>query len=132
MLDIGDERTDKQGGKEPCKARKRTFQRKRGNSFFFVYVIVNEVDFPAVNPCHRNCVQRVIHRIQYLTVGRHGEDIYGKRRRRQDEIGTPSCVTIDFETLENGTVTVRERDSMQQIRVSVEEAIKYIEEKLEF
>ena len=56
----------------------------------------------------------------------------GKRYRRQDEIGTPFCVTVDFDTLENGTVTVRDRDSMEQIRVSVDEAIKYIEEKLEF
>ena len=56
----------------------------------------------------------------------------GKRYRRQDEIGTPFCVTIDFDTLENGTVTVRDRDTMEQIRVSVDEAIKYIEEKLEF
>ena len=56
----------------------------------------------------------------------------GKRYRRQDEIGTPFCVTIDFDTLENGTVTVRDRDTMEQIRVSVDEAIKYIEEKIEF
>jgi glycyl-tRNA synthetase len=56
----------------------------------------------------------------------------GKRYRRQDEIGTPYCVTIDFQTLEDGTVTVRDRDTMEQIRVSVDEAIKFIEEKLEF
>jgi glycyl-tRNA synthetase len=56
----------------------------------------------------------------------------GKRYRRQDEIGTPFCVTVDFDTLENGTVTVRDRDTMQQIRVSVDEAIAYIEEKIEF
>jgi glycyl-tRNA synthetase len=40
----------------------------------------------------------------------------GKRYRRQDEIGTPWCVTVDYETLENGTVTVRDRDSMEQQR----------------
>ena len=56
----------------------------------------------------------------------------GKRYRRQDEIGTPYCVTIDFETLENDTVTIRDRDSMEQIRLSVEDAIKYIEQKIEF
>ena len=49
----------------------------------------------------------------------------GKRYRRQDAIGTPYCVTVDFETLEEGTVTVRERDSMEQVRVSVEELPKY-------
>jgi glycyl-tRNA synthetase len=56
----------------------------------------------------------------------------GKRYRRQDEIGTPYCVTIDFQTLEDETVTVRDRDSMEQIRVKIDDAIKYIEEHLEF
>ena len=45
----------------------------------------------------------------------------GKRYRRQDEIGTPKCVVVDFTTLEDGTVTVRDRDSMEQVRVRVEE-----------
>lgn len=45
----------------------------------------------------------------------------GKRYRRQDEIGTPACVTVDFETLENGTVTVRDRDTGEQKRVAVSE-----------
>ena len=56
----------------------------------------------------------------------------GKRYRRQDEIGTPYCVTVDFQAAEDGTVTVRDRDTMEQIRVSVDEAIAYIEGKLEF
>jgi glycyl-tRNA synthetase len=45
----------------------------------------------------------------------------GKRYRRQDEIGTPYCVTIDHETLENRTVTVRERDSLTQDRVAIDD-----------
>ncbi len=45
----------------------------------------------------------------------------GKRYRYQDEIGTPYCITIDYETLENDTVTVRERDSMKQVRVKIED-----------
>ncbi len=45
----------------------------------------------------------------------------GKRYRRQDEIGTPWCITIDFQTLEDGTVTLRERDSGEQARLSLEE-----------
>ncbi len=44
----------------------------------------------------------------------------GKRYRRQDEIGTPSCIVIDFDTLEDGTVTVRDRDTTKQVRVSIE------------
>ena len=47
----------------------------------------------------------------------------GKRYRRQDEIGTPHCVVIDFQTLEDGTVTVRERDTMEQRRVNIEDVI---------
>lgn len=50
----------------------------------------------------------------------------GKRYRRQDEIGTPYCVTIDFESLEDGCVTVRERDTMQQTRVKIEDLEKHI------
>ena len=56
----------------------------------------------------------------------------GKRYRRQDEIGTPYCITVDFETLEDGSVTIRNRDTMEQIRLKIEEIEKWIEEKLEF
>jgi glycyl-tRNA synthetase len=45
----------------------------------------------------------------------------GKRYRRQDEIGTPYCITIDYETLEEGTVTIRGRDTMKQVRVPIAE-----------
>ena len=55
----------------------------------------------------------------------------GKRYRRQDEIGTPFCVTIDFDTLENNTVTIRDRDSMAQIRLDIDEVAPYIEKSLE-
>lgn len=53
----------------------------------------------------------------------------GKRYRRQDEIGTPYCVTIDFESLEDKKVTVRDRDSMKQDRVAIEELASYFKEK---
>ena len=56
----------------------------------------------------------------------------GKRYRRQDEIGTPYCVTIDFDTLEDETVTIRDRDTMEQIRVKIEDLSNWIEEKIEF
>lgn len=55
----------------------------------------------------------------------------GKRYRREDEIGTPLCVTVDFDTLENDTVTVRDRDTMQQIRLHVDELKDYISKKIE-
>ena len=54
----------------------------------------------------------------------------GKRYRRQDEIGTPFCVTIDFETLENDSVTIRDRDSMEQIRLPISELDNYIAKAL--
>ena len=56
----------------------------------------------------------------------------GKRYRRQDEIGTPFCVTIDFETLDDDTVTIRDRDSMEQIRLKIDELVNYISEKVKF
>ena len=56
----------------------------------------------------------------------------GKRYRRQDEIGTPFCITYDFETENDGCVTVRDRDSMEQVRIPISEVKAYIEEKLEF
>ena len=56
----------------------------------------------------------------------------GKRYRRQDEIGTPYAVTIDFDTLEDNTVTLRDRDSMEQIRLKIEDLIPYINERVKF
>ena len=56
----------------------------------------------------------------------------GKRYRRQDEIGTPYCVTIDFDTLEDNAVTVRDRDTMQQVRIPISELKSYIAEKIKF
>ncbi len=55
----------------------------------------------------------------------------GKRYRRQDEIGTPYCVTIDFDTLEKGTVTVRDRDTMKQATVQLSELVSYLSSKLD-
>jgi len=56
----------------------------------------------------------------------------GKRYRRQDEIGTPYCVTIDFDSLEDNCVTVRERDSMAQVRISIDELDEYLTKNLEY
>ena len=56
----------------------------------------------------------------------------GKRYRREDEIGTPYCVTIDFDTLEDNQVTIRDRDTMEQVRVSINELVNWIENKIDF
>ncbi|MFW9908580.1 MAG: glycine--tRNA ligase [Candidatus Thorarchaeota archaeon] len=50
----------------------------------------------------------------------------GRRYRRQDEIGTPFCITIDYQTLEDGTATIRDRDSMNQVRIALKEAPKIV------
>jgi glycyl-tRNA synthetase len=54
----------------------------------------------------------------------------GKLYRRQDEIGTPFCITVDFDTLENQTVTVRERDSMKQERVAIADLSTFLRKHL--
>lgn len=56
----------------------------------------------------------------------------GKRYRREDEIGTPFCITVDFTTVEDDTVTVRDRDTMEQIRMPIADLVNYIEGKIEF
>ena len=56
----------------------------------------------------------------------------GKRYRRQDEIGTPLCVTIDFETLDDGAVTIRDRDTMAQERVPIAEVAPRLQHLLHF
>ena len=56
----------------------------------------------------------------------------GKRYRRADAVGTPFCVTIDDETINNNTVTVRDRDTMEQVTINLDELVSYIEEKIKF
>ena len=59
------------------------------------------------------------------------KDSIGKRYRRQDAIGTPYAITIDHQTLQDNTVTIRERDSMLQERISVEQVEKIVNEKVD-
>ena len=56
----------------------------------------------------------------------------GKRYRREDEIGTPYCVTVDFDSETDGCVTVRDRDTMEQVRLPINELTAYIEARLDF
>jgi glycyl-tRNA synthetase len=55
----------------------------------------------------------------------------GRRYRRQDEAGTPYCVTVDGQTNEDSTVTVRDRDSMEQVRIATDQLKTYLREKLD-
>ena len=54
----------------------------------------------------------------------------GKRYRRQDELGTPYCVTIDFETIDDKAVTIRDRDTMQQDRIAIDQLVTYLGDRL--
>lgn len=90
----------------------------------------------AVLPLQKNLNEKA--KEVYSTLTKHFMVTYdesgsiGKRYRRQDEIGTPYCVTIDFESLENNTVTIRDRDTMEQIRLNISDLVAYITPKLEF
>jgi len=68
--------------------------------------------------------------LQKLRLGRvllENSGNIGKSYRRHDEIGTPLCITVDFNTLDDGTVTIRDRDTMQQIMIDISELPKYLE-----
>ena len=56
----------------------------------------------------------------------------GKRYRREDETGTPYCITVDFDTLEDDTVTIRDRDTMTQERLKIDQLVSFLENKIEF
>jgi glycyl-tRNA synthetase len=75
--------------------------------------------------------QKVFEMLQSMTACEYDESgAIGKRYRRQDELGTPYCVTIDFDTLENDTVTLRDRDTMKQERVAISELMAILQVKL--
>ena len=69
---------------------------------------------------------------KYFTVEFDETGSIGKRYRRQDEIGTPFCITYDFDSENDGCVTVRDRDTMEQVRLPISDLKNYIEEKLQF
>lgn len=76
--------------------------------------------------------QKVFEQLQAITACEYDESgAIGKRYRRQDELGTPFCVTIDFDTLENDTVTLRDRDTMKQTRVAIADLIPTLLQKLQ-
>jgi len=66
------------------------------------------------------------HNVEFDTSG-----AIGRRYRRMDEVGTPYCITVDFQTLEDGTVTLRERDSTEQRRLTTPELIEYLDEQID-
>lgn len=88
--------------------------------------------FPLVN---RDGMPEISHKItedlrKHFKVFYDDSGAVGRRYRRQDECGTPFCITVDSETLENGSVTIRERDSMKQERISKDNLVPFFKEKI--
>ena len=69
---------------------------------------------------------------KYFMVEYDASGSIGKRYRREDEIGTPFSICVDFDTAEDNTVTIRDRDTMEQVRIPVSEVKSYIEQRLMF
>jgi glycyl-tRNA synthetase len=69
---------------------------------------------------------------KYFMVEYDAAGSIGKRYRREDEIGTPFCICVDFDTAETGKVTVRDRDTMQQELVAVDDLVSWLEAKIDF
>lgn len=88
---------------------------------------------PLVKKYHSEKAQKVYEKLsKYFMVSYDESGNIGRRYRRQDVIGTPFCVTVDDETLEYNTVTIRHRDTMEQVTISLDEVKNYIEEKIIF
>ena len=88
---------------------------------------------PLVKKYHSEKAEEIYANLsKYFTTSYDEAGNIGKRYRRQDVIGTPFCITVDDDTLNNGTVTVRDRDTMEQVTIKVEEIKNYIENKIQF
>ena len=88
---------------------------------------------PLVKKYHSYKAKEIYHELSkhFMTTYDESGSI-GKRYRREDVIGTPWCVTVDEETINNNIVTIRERDTMKQESVKVEDIVKYVEERIKF
>ena len=88
---------------------------------------------PLVKKYHSEKAMEIYEKLnKYFMVSYDDTGSIGKRYRRQDAIGTPFCITIDDETLNNNTVTIRDRDTMEQIRLNLDEVDKYILDRIKF
>jgi glycyl-tRNA synthetase len=89
--------------------------------------------FPLIKKNHKDKAEEVFRELSkhFMTTYDESGNI-GKRYRRQDAIGTPFCITIDDNTLENNEVTIRDRDSMEQVTIKLEDVKSYINERIKF
>jgi glycyl-tRNA synthetase len=90
-----------------------------------VFPLVKKEGMPEI--AEKICAQFFKHQIK---ASYDEKDAIGRRYRRQDECGTPFCITVDGETVANGSVTVRERDSMKQERMQIDAAVELVRSKL--
>ena len=88
---------------------------------------------PLVKKFHKEKAEEIYRKLsKYFMTSYDETGNIGKRYRRQDVIGTPFCITIDDNTINDNTVTIRNRDTMEQITISVDEIVKYIQDKIKF
>ncbi|MBE6153319.1 MAG: glycine--tRNA ligase [Firmicutes bacterium] len=88
---------------------------------------------PLVKKYHKEKAEEVYSKLsKYFMTDYDESGSIGKRYRRQDVIGTPFCITIDDETINNNTVTIRDRDTMEQITIKLDDVVEYVENKVKF
>ncbi len=124
LLDSYDEETDRSQGKEEVRAVLKIHRHIAPVKVALLPLSRNEKLTPTAKEVH------ALVRQHFATQYDDAQSI-GRRYRRQDEIGTPYCVTVDFQTLEDKQVTIRDRDTMQQIRIPVAELVPILKDKLE-
>jgi glycyl-tRNA synthetase len=118
-----EEETISEGEKQEVRTILR-FNKKLAPIKAAVFPLVKKDGMPEIATEIFNDIQKVF-KSQYDEAG-----AIGRRYRRQDEIGTPYCITVDGQTLEDGTVTIRERDTMEQSRISKDNVLKYIKDNI--
>ena len=124
LLDSYDEEPDSSSGKEETRALLRLHRHTAPVKVALLPLSRNERLVPTAREVHG------LLRPHFATQYDDAQSI-GRRYRRQDEIGTPYCVTVDFQSLEDMGVTIRDRDTMRQIRVPIVELVPILRDKLE-
>ncbi len=124
LLDAYDEETDTSSGKEDVRVVLRFHPKIAPIKVAVLPLSRNEKLVPTAREVH------ALVRPHFATQYDDAQSI-GRRYRRQDEIGTPLCVTVDFDTLDDKAVTIRDRDSMEQVRVPIADLVGTLNDKLE-
>ena len=124
LIDSYDEEPDASSSKEETRTLLRLHRRLAPIKAAVLPLSRNEKLLPTARDVH--ALLR-----QYIPTQFDDAQSIGRRYRRQDEIGTPFCVTVDFDTLEDKQVTIRERDTMEQIRVPIGGLVGILQDKLQ-